>query len=191
MVSLSIYIYIYPKFIFFGFNKKECLTVVHRIQRNCFRYICSLSRFSSCVNSPRWQIAEAVLYSILVCNSTRSHIQAHLITHTRTHAHAHAYKNAHKRPSGLSIVLPQSLSPLHHIKRPVGVLRFDRPFLKPQISQKMCKKAKKRREKNGVWTNKNKTFFMCKNTVDEQVIPSCGTILSHFGSGRRGHLVTY
>ncbi len=32
---------------------------------------------------------------------------------------------------------------------------------------------------------------MCKNTVDEQVIPSCGAILSHFRSGRRGHLVTY
>lgn len=32
---------------------------------------------------------------------------------------------------------------------------------------------------------------MCGNTVDEQVIPSCGTILSHFRSGWRGHLLTY
>lgn len=32
---------------------------------------------------------------------------------------------------------------------------------------------------------------MCKNTVDEQVIPSCRAILSHFRSGWRGHLVTY
>lgn len=33
--------------------------------------------------------------------------------------------------------------------------------------------------------------FYVKNTVDEQVIPGCGAILSHFRSGWRGHLVTY
>lgn len=32
---------------------------------------------------------------------------------------------------------------------------------------------------------------MCKRTDDEQVIPSCGAILSHFRSGWRVHLVTY
>lgn len=47
----------------------------------------------------------------------------------------------------------------------------------------MCMKAKKEKKvlKNVLWTNKNKTIAWVK-TTDEQVIPSCGAILSHFRS---------
>lgn len=72
------------------------------------------------------------------------------------------YKYAHKRPSGLSIVLPQSLSPLNHMERPVGVLQFDQPFWNHKSPKKLWESQKK---KKGEWTNKNKKLSCVKTQL--------------------------
>lgn len=131
-----------------------------------------------------------------------AHTRAHTCVHTRTKKKKKGNKNKHTQKAKWSFhcVSKVSVSPFcNHVKCPVGLIRFDRPFCN-HISPKLCRKAKGKGKETmceggsaGRWgsvqtkQNRTKYFSKCYNTDGEQVIPSRGTILSLFRSRFGSH----
>lgn len=80
-------------------------------------------------------VAEAVLYSIL--------LHSYIRIHTNTHTYSRTNTSTHKRLVSLCIELPQS-SPSsslpHHTKRPTGVLSSDQPSWNTNLPKMMEQK---------------------------------------------------